>query len=716
MAKRADNSERRVVRPSDGWRRLRARLGTRGGIPAVLGMSVRLALLLVIIWAFTGPVGRLPLVVGAAALPPTAPDSPNRASPVFQETGFGIADGPIGSYFQARGGVRTFGPPISNEFPLLGQRVQIFRNHVLKVEANGSASTMNLFAMGAIPFRNIGGRIIPEVDQSLVAGAPVPGTPEYGARVQQFIQANAPDRWEGMPVGFYQAFLGTVRYEDAFPNGGNRSLLPGFSQEIWGLPVSRPVRDAQNPDVVLLRWERGVMVWSRETGAVTTIGLGEAFKSVLTGQELGPERQAAAAGSQFLLQLSPTSPGGVARPGDLPGTVLTTAFKQGDPAVNAAQLAYDTPTPTQVVAQTYPTPTTYPPAQTYPTAPTYPGPNSNPPFGTTPGTGPGSGALPGASNPGAAPAAAGSDPCYGDEQLTFAPEVPRVNNEVLVAVTSARPHPYGRLAGTEKTTFVRERPGQRGYVWEWTIQLSFPGQHEYTFYVDSTIPCKKIQFTVRASLATRTPTPLPTPTPYGWDNGNNNNSNNNNSNSSSNNNNGNTSSGQAPYRDPAIYFNGIGDAYNCFNFYSQGEAQRVMRYWANLGQGDRFGLDAEDGAVDNIACFNRNGFQWQYPDDGDINPVFYNVALTPTPPAAFNPATYVSPGQDLYGCANFASQADAQAVLRYGVQQLGPVNGDPNKLDNNPKDGLACGGKEASDDGVPGGQMLPPYDANKVPR
>ncbi|MFN8635778.1 MAG: hypothetical protein U0893_18170 [Chloroflexota bacterium] len=712
MAKRAEDSERRAVWVAPGWRRLRAQLGVRGRAPAALGISVRLVLLLTIVWAFTGPVDRVPLVVGAAALPPAAPESPTRASPVFQETGFAVADGPIGSYFAARGGVRTFGPPISNQFPLLGQPVQIFRDHVLKVEPNGAASTMNLFSMGAIPFRNIGGRIIPEVDQSLVASAPVPGTPEYGTRVQQFIQANAPDQWEGMSVGFYQAFVGTVRYEDAFPNGGNRGLLPGFSQEIWGLPVSRPVRDAQNPDVVLLRWERGVMVWSKATGAVTAVPLGEAFKSVLTGQGLGPERQAAAAGSQFLLQLSPTSPGGVARPGDLPGTVLTTAFKQGDPTINAAQLAYDTPTPTQVAAVPTATATTavaaaptattvvaqaYPTAQTYPTANTVPPPNTNPP----PSTNPGASGLPGAANPAPASAPAGSDPCYGDEQMTFAPEVPRVNNEVLIAVTSSRPHPYGRLAGTEKTTFVRERPGQRGYVWEWTVQLSFPGQHEYTFYVDSTIPCQKIQIQVRASLATRTPTPLPTPTPYGWDNGNNNGNNNNSNNNNDNNVNGFCNG--VPCRDLNQFAFATGNFYDCPTFYSQGEAQRVLR----LNPADPNQLDKEDGIEDGIACTTYRN--WQYPNDGDYT-IVARTGVTPSPgasavPTPFNPAIYLvkdASGHyiDAYKCEDFASQADAQAVLRYGVQQLGPVNGDPNHLDTaNPyngtaaRDGLACNTK-----------------------
>ena len=54
---------------------------------------------------------------------------------------------------------------------------------------------------------------------------------------------------------------------------------------------------------------------------------------------------------------------------------------------------------------------------------------------------------------------------------------------------------------------MRERPGQLGYVWEWTVALTWPGRHEYTFYVDSTIPCKMIEIQVRQQLATRTPTP-----------------------------------------------------------------------------------------------------------------------------------------------------------------------------------------------------------------
>jgi hypothetical protein len=99
------------------------------------------------------------------------------------------------------------------------------------------------------------------------------------------------------------------------------------------------------------------------------------------------------------------------------------------------------------------------------------------------------------------------DPCWGDEQITYVPETPRVNNELIIAVTSGRPHPYGRVAGTERTTFIKERPGQLGTVWEWSVALTWPGRHKYTFYVDSTVPCKEIEIVVRQSVATKTPTP-----------------------------------------------------------------------------------------------------------------------------------------------------------------------------------------------------------------
>jgi hypothetical protein len=66
---------------------------------------------------------------------------------------------------------------------------------------------------------------------------------------------------------------------------------------------------------------------------------------------------------------------------------------------------------------------------------------------------------------------------------------------------------------------------------------------------------------------------------------------------------------------------------------------------------------------------------------------------SPSPaPSGFNPNAYTGQG-DKYNCGDFASQAQAQAVLRADPR-------DPNKLDTN-KDGIACESNPAPKDLTP---------------
>jgi hypothetical protein len=81
---------------------------------------------------------------------------------------------------------------------------------------------------------------------------------------------------------------------------------------------------------------------------------------------------------------------------------------------------------------------------------------------------------------------------------------------------------------------------------------------------------------------------------------------------------------------------------------------------------------------------------------------------TQTSDSSSSVSRFIVPGQDRYNCTDFTSQAEAQAVLRRAPE-------DPNNLDRN-RNGIACEGVEASQDGVPGGFMMPPYDVNPVPR
>ena len=460
-----------------------------------LTWTLRLVAGFTLLWSLVEPLGARARVVSAA----------EEDSPYFAETGFSVAPGALYDYFRHRGGVRTFGPPISNRFSLLGQDVQIFRRHVLGLNLDGSVATISLLDTGAVPSTSIGGRTLPDADDDLVYGAPRPGTADYATLAQAFVRANAPEQWEGERVGFHSAFLQTVKLRDAFPTGGgDAGLLPGFAQEIWGLPVSQPMRDPQVPDVIYLRWERGVMAYDRRANQVQVAQLGEMFKAVLTGENLPTDLAAAAEGSPFYRQFAPNALNGVARPAELPRTVLAGAFPQPAVSTTSTQAAVpvnaglDTYGVTRSAAQVAAPAgqALAPVAQAAPSgvATATPAPGSNPvPPAATPAT----------ATPAAAASPAEPDICVGDERITYAPANPRVGTELLIAVTSSRPHAYARLAGTERTTFLRERPGQLGIVYEWTVNLSSHGDHEYTFYVDSTIPCKKKTIEVKRALNTR---------------------------------------------------------------------------------------------------------------------------------------------------------------------------------------------------------------------
>lgn len=106
--------------------------------------------------------------------------------------------------------------------------------------------------------------------------------------------------------------------------------------------------------------------------------------------------------------------------------------------------------------------------------------------------------------------------CLGDELITFAPADPRVDEEMLVAVTSAQRHRGVWLAGTEKASFLEEYEGQRGWVWTWSTTPTFPGPHRYRFFIDSTLQCAEGWVEVGTSMRpTSTPHPA-TPTPRSW--------------------------------------------------------------------------------------------------------------------------------------------------------------------------------------------------------
>ncbi|GAA2663675.1 hypothetical protein [Streptomyces lunalinharesii] len=122
-----------------------------------------------------------------------------------------------------------------------------------------------------------------------------------------------------------------------------------------------------------------------------------------------------------------------------------------------------------------------------------------------------------------------------------------------------------------------------------------------------------------------------------------------------------------------------GDAFECDNFASQADAQAVLR----ANPSDPNHLDDGGG----VACRGL-------PEPRDTKPVAgiaqhfkcgpgdTRSALCPQPKRAFDARYFLRYGTDAYDCSDFASQADAQAVLRFGPA-------DPNHLDDD-GNGVAC--------------------------
>ena len=245
----------------------------------------------------------------------------------FPQTGFRVNLNPIWDFFQKRGGVRAFGYPISWEMPFMGFKVQMFQRAILQVTPSGSVVAMNLMDDGLMPYTQLNGSSFPRVEKVLKETAPTPADPEYAQKALAFIEAYVPDQWEDTQVNFLSAYMGTVRYEDAFPNGEeDASLVPLLNLELWGLPTSRPVRDPGNEGFVYQRFQRGILHHDTTTGATQGLLLADYMKSIITGESLPRDLDAQARTSRFYKQLDPAKPGHLARPADLVGTNLEDAF------------------------------------------------------------------------------------------------------------------------------------------------------------------------------------------------------------------------------------------------------------------------------------------------------------------------------------------------------------------------------------------------------
>jgi N-acetylmuramoyl-L-alanine amidase len=269
-----------------------------------------------------------------APQPQAAPVVPNDAR-YFAQTGYRVGEDAFWNYFQVRGGVRTFGYPVSNVFMLYGMKVQVFQRQILQLRPDGGVQTMNILDEGLLPYTRMNGSSFPAPDPGVIGQSPKPDAPDYLAKALDFVKATAPDTFDGEPVNFSKTFFSSVTTQDAYPNGvppGGDGLVPYFNLEIWGLPTSKPAHDPNNPGFIYQRFQRGIMHYDKGCGCTQGLLLADYIKALMTGRNLPSDLADQAKASKLTNQFKPGAPQSLARPGDLPASDLSNAFRR-DPIV-----------------------------------------------------------------------------------------------------------------------------------------------------------------------------------------------------------------------------------------------------------------------------------------------------------------------------------------------------------------------------------------------
>jgi hypothetical protein len=216
----------------------------------------------------------------------------------FTQTGYRVDRDTFWDYFMRRGGLITFGYPVSRDFVFEGCTVQFFQRIVMQQCATNGVSTLNLLDDGLLPYTHMNGSSFPASDASLTALTPKVTDPNYGSSILAFVRANAPDTFDGQPVNFGKTFFNTI---SASTGGTNDANLLGLQDlEVWGAPTSKPAYDPTNHNFIYQRFQRGIMHYDRGCSCTQGLLLADYLKALITGQNLPADLAAQAATSPLL--------------------------------------------------------------------------------------------------------------------------------------------------------------------------------------------------------------------------------------------------------------------------------------------------------------------------------------------------------------------------------------------------------------------------------
>lgn len=217
---------------------------------------------------------------------------------VFSQTGFRLDRDTFWDYFSARGGVATFGYPVSRDFQFEGCISQFFQRLVMQQCGTQGVGTLNLLDEGLLPYTTMNGSIFPAADPGLTSAAPRVGSPNYASAIVDYVRRTAQDTFDGQPVRFQSTFFNTIRPDVAGTTDPNIVAL--LDLEVWGVPISNPAYDPSNRNFIYQRFQRGIMHYDKSCGCTQGLLLADYLKALLTGDNLPGDLAAQAATSPLL--------------------------------------------------------------------------------------------------------------------------------------------------------------------------------------------------------------------------------------------------------------------------------------------------------------------------------------------------------------------------------------------------------------------------------
>ncbi len=219
-------------------------------------------------------------------------------SRLFPPTGYRIDRDSFWDYFSHRGGITTFGYPVSRDFMFEGCTSQFFQRVVLQQCGTQGVGTLNLLDDGLLPFTRMNGSTFPASDLLVTASTPKASDPTYGSAIVDFVRKNAQDTFDGQPVNFQSTFFKTISADIA--GTSDAGILGLLDLEIWGAPTSKPAYDPANHNFIYQRFQRGIMHYDKTCGCTQGLLLADYLKALMTGDNLPDDLAGQAATSPLL--------------------------------------------------------------------------------------------------------------------------------------------------------------------------------------------------------------------------------------------------------------------------------------------------------------------------------------------------------------------------------------------------------------------------------